>query len=346
LAAACVLALLTLAPDWRIGFTNSLIGIVICLSLVVLTGFAGQISLAQMAIAGISGFTLAKLATSAGLPFPVAPPCGALAATAVGLLAAMPAVRIRGVYLAAVTFAAAIAIESLVLRSPAWSNGNDGAPVPPPTFLGIDFGPNEHGSFGLIGYEGDGKLPNPWFGVFCLFVVMAVVALVVNVRRSAAGRRMLAVRSNERAAAAVGISVTGTKLLAFGLAAFIAGLAGALSGYRFGSVSPGYFGGFASLTFVAFAFLGGITTVSGAVIGGLLVGGGLSFTALNHVGVRDEYTLLIGGLGLTLNAVLNPEGISGAARRAADAMQRRFRADARLRSEPGMTRRVEADRAG
>lgn len=326
MSAACMLGLLTLSPDWRLGITNSLIGIVICLSLVVLTGFAGQISLAQMAIAGISGFTLAKLATSTGVPFPIAPLCGALAATLVGLLIAVPAVRIRGVYLAAVTFAAAIAIENLVFRNPAWSGGDDGARVPPPSFLGWDFGPNDPGSLAIVGYEGDGKLPNPWFGVVCLFVVLGLAGLVVNVRRSAYGRRMLAVRSNERAAAAAGVSVTGTKLLAFGLAAFIAGLAGALSGYRFGSVSPGYFGGFASLTFLAFAFLGGITTVSGAVVGGILVGGGLSFTALDQLlGIGSEYTLLIGGLGLILNAVLNPEGIVGAMSRLKKGVRRRIR---------------------
>ncbi|MGH2824302.1 MAG: ABC transporter permease [Thermoleophilaceae bacterium] len=319
LASVTVIALLTLAPAWRLGIINSLVGTAICLSLVILTGFVGQISLAQMAIAGISGFTLAKLTTSAGVPFPIAPLCGALAATVVGLLAAVPAVRIRGVSLAAVTFAGAVTIENLVFKNPGWSGGIDGAPVPAPTFLGMHFGPSDSGSLDLVGYVGDGKLPNPWFGVFCLIVVMALAACVVNVRRSAAGRRMLAVRSNERAAAAAGISVTRTKLVAFGLSAFVAGLAGALSGYRFGSVSPAFFGGFASLTILAFAVLGGVTSVSGAVVGGMLVAGGLSFTALNQLlGIGGEYTLLIGGLGLIITAVLNPEGVVGATRELVD----------------------------
>jgi branched-chain amino acid transport system permease protein len=305
-AVACFAALLFLGPDWRLGVNNTLIGVIICLSLVVLTGFVGQISLAQMAFAGIAGFTLSKLTTDFGVPFPFGPLIGATVAVLFGLVAAVPALRVRGVNLAVVTLAAAVAIENFVFKNPSWSGGDQGARVPPPRFLGLGFGPNDPGSL-------DDKLPNPWFGVFCLVVVVFLAILVVNLRRSATGRRMLAVRANERAAAAAGVSVTGTKLLAFGIAAFIAGLGGALSGYRFGSVTPLFFGSIASLTFLAFAYLGGISSVSGAVIGGCLVAGGVGFTALDQwFGVGPEYTLLLGGLGLVITAVLNPEGISGA----------------------------------
>jgi branched-chain amino acid transport system permease protein len=305
-ALACLAALLFLGPDWRLGVTNTLIGVIICLSLVVLTGFVGQISLAQMALAGIAGFTLSKLTTDFGVLFPIGPLIGAAVAVLFGLVAAIPALRVRGVNLAVVTLAAAVAIESFVFKNPSWSGGDQGARVPPPRFLGLGFGPNDPGSL-------DDKLPNPWFGVFCLVIVVLLALLVVNLRRSATGRRMLAVRANERAAAAAGVSVTGAKLLAFGIAAFIAGLAGALSGYRFGSVTPLFFGSIASLTFLAFAYLGGISSVSGAVIGGCIVAGGIGFTALDQwFGVGPEYTLLIGGIGLVVTAVLNPEGISGA----------------------------------
>jgi branched-chain amino acid transport system permease protein len=304
--AVCFAGLLFLGPDWRLGITNTLIGVIICLSLVVLTGFVGQISLAQMALAGIAGFTLSKLTTDFGVPFPIGPLIGAAVAVVFGLVAAIPALRVRGVNLAVVTLAAAVAIESFVFKNPSWSGGDQGARVPPPRFLGLEFGPNDSGSL-------DGKLPNPWFGVFCLFIAVLLALLVVNLRRSATGRRMLAVRANERAAAGAGVSVMGTKLLAFGLAAFIAGLGGALSGYRFGSVTPLFFGAVASITFLAFAYVGGISSVSGAVIGGCIVAGGIGFTALDQwFGVGPEYTLLIGGLGLVITAVLNPEGISGA----------------------------------
>lgn len=315
MSALCLAGMLVLGPEWRLALTNTLVAIVICLSLVVLTGFVGQISLAQMALAGISGFTLAKLSSSYGVPFPLGPLLGALVAAGFGLLAAIPALRVRGVNLAVVTLAAGVAIENLVFRNPAWSGGENGAAVPPPRFLGMHFGPDDPGAFSLIGYHGDGKLPDPWFGVFCLIVVVALALAVTNLRRSATGRRMLAVRSNERAAAGIGVSVAGTKMLAFGVSAFIAGIGGALSGYRFGSVSPEFFGSLASLTFLAFAYLGGITSVTGAVMGGIIVSGGIYFTALQRwFSISPSYTLLVGGLGLILTAVLNPEGMFGAMR--------------------------------
>jgi branched-chain amino acid transport system permease protein len=292
-----------------LAITNSLIGMVICLSLVVLTGFVGQISLAQMTLAGAAGFTLSKLVTSAHVPFPLGPLIGAVVAAGFGLLTAIPALRVRGVNLAVVTLAAAVAIENFVFRNPSWSGGLNGANVGPPRFAGLKFGPND------VSSVGDGKLPNPFFGVFCLVVVVLLALMIVNVRRSTTGRQLLAVRSNERAAAAAGVSVAGTKLLAFGLAAFVAGIGGALSGYRFGSVTPNTFGSLASLTFLAFAYLGGISSVSGAVLGGFIVAGGITFTAFQHwFHIDPKYTLLLGGLGLIITAILNPQGIAGALR--------------------------------
>jgi branched-chain amino acid transport system permease protein len=308
-AAVCVLALFTLSSSWRLAISNSLVGMVICLSLVVLTGFVGQISLAQMTLAGVAGFTLSKLVTSANVPFPIGPIVGALVAAAFGLITALPALRVRGVNLAVVTLAAAVAIENLVFRNPSWSGGLNGAKVGPPRLAGLKFGPND------LTKVGDGKLPDPFFGIFCLVVVILLALMIVNVRRSTTGRQFLAVRSNERAAAAAGISVAGTKLLAFGLAAFVAGLGGALSGYRFGSVTPTTFGSLASLTFLAFAYLGGISSVTGAVLGGFIVTGGIVVTALQHwFHVDPKYTLLLGGLGLIIAAIRNPEGIAGTLR--------------------------------
>ncbi len=309
----CLAALLVLGPDWRLAIINTLIGVVICLSIVVITGFVGQISLAQMTLAGVAGFALSKLAIERGVPFPVAPLLAACIAALFGLLIAIPALRVRGVNLAVVTLAAALAIENFVFKNTQWAGSSSGARVPPPEFLGHRFGPNEPTRW--LFYEGDGKLPNPWFGVFCLVVVVLMALLVVNLRRSTTGRQMLGLRSNERAAAAAGINVAGTKLLAFGFSAFVAGIGGSLSGYRFGSVTALYFGSFASLTFLAFAYLGGIASVTGAVIAGTLVAGGVGFTFLDKfLGVGDEYTFLLGGLGLILTAVLNPEGIVGAFR--------------------------------
>jgi branched-chain amino acid transport system permease protein len=236
------------------------------------------------------------------------------------VLAAIPAIRARGVQLAIVTLAAGLAIQSFVFQNPVWSGGLQGAQVSPPRLLGLHFGPAD--PTGL----GDGNIPNPWFGIFCVLVVVALAALTCGLRSSAWGRRMLAVRANERAAAAVGIRVGQTKIVAFALSAFVAGIAGALSGYRFGSVTPEYFGTFASLSFLAFAYMGGISSVTGAVIGGFLVTNGLMFTALDRwVGLSPDYANLVGGLGLVVTVITNPDGIAGTWRQLAARRRRRAR---------------------
>jgi branched-chain amino acid transport system permease protein len=304
--ALAIAGFLALDSAWRLAEINTLVGVAICLSFVILTGFVGQVSLAQMAVAGFAGFTLAKLSDDLGVGFPIAPLLGALGATAIGVLAAIPALRVRGVQLAIVTLAAALAIQTLVFQNPLWSGGLEGAKVPSPEFLGATFGPTDPTSLG------DGDLPNPWFGIFCAIVVAILAGFTSALRGAAWGRRMLAVRANERAAAACGVSVGQTKIVAFAVSAFVAGIAGGLSGYRFGSVTPEYFGIFASLTFLAFAYMGGISSVTGAVIGGFLVTNGLVFTALDRwVGVSPNYAILIGGLGLIVTVVTNPDGIAG-----------------------------------
>ena len=301
---------------WRQAGINSLVVMAICLSLVVVTGFVGQISLAHMTLAGVAGFALSKFATEQHVPFPIGPILGAVVATLFGLLVAIPALRVRGVNLAIVTFAAAVALEELLFRSPRLTNKTQAVAVSAPSINGTAFGPR-NSSLALFGFNSDGKIPSLWFGMFCLIVVVLLALLVMNTRRSNTGRRFLAVRSNERAAAAAGISVSSTKLLAFGLSAFIAGLGGSLSAYRFGSVNAGFFGALASLTYLTFAYLGGISSVGGAIAAGFIGTQGLVFTALNRwFHIPDKYSVMIGGIGVVFTAIRNPEGIAGAFRQA------------------------------
>lgn len=299
--------------DWRQSTINTLVAIVIALSLVVLVGFVGQISLAQMAIAGTAGFFMSKYFED--LPFPIAPIIGAFVAAIFGAIISIPALRLRGVNLAVITLSAAVAIEQLIFKNKTFAGELGALPVKPPEIGGKDFGPNNT-LLKVAGLKGrDDIPPNAWFGIVCLVFVIILCLMVVNVRRSNTGRQFLAVRSNERAAAAAGIDVARTKILAFGLAAFIAGLGGTLSGYRFGSVTPAYFGAFASLTFLSFAYLGGIASVSGAVLAGVVAPNGLNFNFLENIlHIDQSYATLIGGIGLILTAVQNPEGLAGAPR--------------------------------
>jgi branched-chain amino acid transport system permease protein len=302
-----VVALMTMAPDFRQATINSLIGVVICLSFVVITGFVGQISLVQLALAGVGGYTVSKLAANTGIAFPLGPLIGALVASGFGLVVAASALRVRGVNLAIVTIAAAVALKSFVFDNTSWGGGVTGSPTPSPTLFGFDLGPEASYSWT------DGKLPSPVFGFVCLAVVLALALFVASLRRSTLGQQMLAVRSNERAAAASGVSVRDVKLAAFGIAAFIAGIAGSMYAYDFGSVSADQYAINAGLAFIAFAYLGGITTVTGALFGGLIVTDGLGIHAIETwTHLSTQWELVFGGLALIFTVMTSPEGIAGA----------------------------------
>ena len=307
-------ALLALDGGYRFGLITSYIVAVICLSLVVLTGYVGQISLAQMSFAGVSGFALSKMAAEQDLPFPLSPMIAVAVATMIGLLVGLPALRVRGVHLAVITVAAAVALEEFVFKNPRYSGGFSGSPVPDPSLFGFDFG-----------IRGGDTFPRPAFGVFVLSVLTVLAVFVANLRRSAGGRRMLAVRSNERAAAAAGISVTGTKLAAFTFSSFLAGVGGVLIGYQRGQLSASSFGVFVSLGVLATAYLGGITSVSGAIAGGFLAAGGLTFTALDRWIDFGRFETLATGASLVAVAILYPEGVAGAIRNAARPVLERLR---------------------
>jgi branched-chain amino acid transport system permease protein len=297
--------MLLATAEWRAPVTNSLIGVTLCLSLVVLTGFVGQISLAQMALAGLGGFGLSKLAESAGVPFPLAPLLAATMATVCGVIVGVPALRLRGVHLAIVSFSLALTAEAMVFANTALNGGSEGAPVPSPSLFGFEFGPNDT----FI----DDKVPSPSFGIFVLVVTVCIAGGVAWVRRSSMGNLMLAVRSNERAAAAAGVNVAGVKVFSFAIAAFIAGLGGSLIGYRAGGVDDLSFAAFASITLLGYAYLGGITSVKGAAVGGVLVSQGVGFYVISELFDVHGIEELLAGLGLILTAVLHPEGIAGAA---------------------------------
>ncbi len=302
-SAISIVLLYVLQTQNRVALINSMGGAIICLSFVLVTGYVGQISLAQMAFAGVAGFTLGPLAVNLHIPFPLAPFFAACAAAIAGVIVGIGAVRLRGIQLAVATIGFSVAISALWFESPSLTGGFSGTNLPSPTLFGLNLG---------IAGKSSGAYPRAEFGLLSLVVLVIVALGVANLRRSSTGRRLLAVRANERAAAAAGVNVTATKLLAFAASAFIAGLGGALLGYQQGNLSYPSFDIFVSLSFLAFAYLGGITTIAGALVGGSLVAGGLVFTVLSQwiTGI-NQYQLLIGGLGLILTAVLNPVGIAG-----------------------------------
>jgi branched-chain amino acid transport system permease protein len=306
LAAVCAVALILLPFDFRQALVVSLIGALMALSLVVITGFVGQVSVVQLALAGAAGFTVSHFAVDAGIGFPLAALAGVAVAVLIGLITAVSALRVRGVSLTVVTLAAAVAIVNFGFSNTTWGAGRNGSPVPELSLAGLDLGPR-------AAYRGlDGNQPSPVFGWVALIATVALCLFVGYLRRRTLGQRMLAVRSNERAAEAAAINPRTVKLIAFGISAFIAGVAGCLYAYNFGSVSPDRFNAFTALSLIAFAYVGGITQISGAVFAGLIAAQALFPYALDKwFGLNGNWFLLFGGVILLLTLIRNPEGVAG-----------------------------------
>jgi branched-chain amino acid transport system permease protein len=308
---AGTLALIFFPYDFRQALVNSMLGAMICLSLIVVVGFVGQISVVQVLLAGVAGFTMSHMLVNFGgvwASFPIAFIAGVLAALAVGLVTGIAALRVRGVSLAVVTLAGAVAIEQFGFGNQTWGAQSTGSPVKGLSVFGVNLSPT-------AGFRGiDSKVPSPVFGIVVLVVLILLCLLVAYVRRHPVGQRMLAVRSNERAAAAAGINVRNTKLVAFTVSALIAGVSGALYAYNFGTVSTDLFGSVNSLVIIAYAYFGGITMITGALFAGLGATEGLLPHALQRwFGLSGNWALLIGALGLLVTLIGNPDGIAGTA---------------------------------
>lgn len=286
------LMLAVLSRSWVSALTATLIAATIALSLVVVTGFAGQISLGQMAFAGIAGLVTARLTEDWGVPFPLPILMSALGAAALGVLVGLPSLRVRGPSLAIVTLSAAWVCQRMVFQD-SQIVGSEFPRVPAPSLFGTALGPRA-------------------FGFFCLGVLTVTALLVSNLRRSRTGRRFLTVRENERAAAAAGVNVSQVKIQAFVISAFISGLGGSLLAYQSRVFAYERFTVFESLFYFVNAYIGGIGMVAGAIAAGIGVNGGFFAKLLNSWGA-EEYHRIIAGLGLLIAIQLHPDGLASTA---------------------------------
>jgi ABC-type branched-subunit amino acid transport system ATPase component/ABC-type branched-subunit amino acid transport system permease subunit len=290
--------------NWVSATTTTVIGATICLSLVVVTGYTGQLSLAQYALAGIgayiasraaSGGELVELINLGKVDFEVALLIGVLGAVPIGLLVGLPALRTRGVNLAIATLGLALLIERVVLGNADYTGGFEGTVVPSPDFLGINLDPVEY--------------PRR-YAIFCIVLFSIAGLMVANLRRGRSGRRLVAVRANERAAASLGISVIGAKLYAFGLAAGIAGLGGILLAFRSRTVLFTPYNVFNSIQVVVQTVLGGIGFIGGAIFGGAIaIGGALSYAMTELLGIDGLMIIFLSGVLLIISLIQFPDGV-------------------------------------
>jgi len=268
----------------------------VAVSLVLLTGWVGQISLAQGAFVGVGAFVTALVFRKANIPFPASLPIAVAASALVAVLLGIVALRVRGLYLAVATLIFAWMADAF-LFSASWLVGAGGSASLPTGTIGKT---NTFVSFDLHDVR-----------VFYL-VILAGLCLGLfgasNLRDSKTGRAFFAVRGSEMAAVSLGIDVTRYKLLAFGLSGAIAGLAGHLQIVGDGSAVPAQFNFLTSLFYLSIAVVGGLTSLSGAVAAGIL------FSALNEVFFRvtalNGYIDIVAAMLLLTVLIVYPGGLA------------------------------------
>ncbi|MGW0633061.1 ABC transporter permease subunit, partial [Streptomyces sp. NPDC002758] len=331
IVALCLTAigLFALHGQYQSALTISMTTAIIAISLVIITGYVGQVSLVQFVLAGIGGYTTSRTAYDLGLPFPVPLLAAVIISALFGLLIGIPSLRVRGFNLAVLTVAAAVTVQSAVFNNVAATGGAVGNPVPPPTLAGFSLDPFHHAvRFG-----------------FLVFIILLLCGLCTMwLRNSRLGLRLLAVRDNERAAAAVGWSITRTKLIAFTISAALAGLGGSLLVYQSGIVVPTQFTPLASILFVGYVYVAGTGSLSGAMLAGLTAPGGLMITWLQFVipvGNIQYWVNLIWAAMVVLVVVAQPDGIVPFHGRQMQALQHRI--VGRLRTRFGAHRPATAD---
>jgi sulfate-transporting ATPase len=290
-----VVLMILLPPIWTDAFTVTLCVALVLLSIVVLTGYTGQLSLAQFALAGFGAWVAGRLIATQGLPFWLGLIAGLVATVLLGMAFALPAVRTRGINLAILTLGLGTAIELVLFDNTDYTGGIAGTQVGATKLFGFDISAAPHPAR---------------FGIFALGCLVVASLAVGNVRRGRVGRRLIAVRTNERAAAALGMSVPGVKLYAFALSGAIAALGGTLLAFRSTSITYPEFTNLTSITYVGLAVIGGIGYLFGAVAGATLAEGAVWTQIFNAISPGlGRYVPLIGGVSVIVLVLLNQNGL-------------------------------------
>ena len=272
---------------------------VVGLSLNVLIGYTGQLSLGHQGFFGVGAFAAAYVGTVHGFPFPLTFAVAGVMGALIALLLGLVALRITGLYLALITLVFGLTLEGSLFEVQEFTNAGAGQPANRPEWL----------------------FDSRRFYYFCL--AFLAVALYIDWRlvRTKAGRALLALKENERVAEAFGVNVTFYKLLAFMLSGAMAGVGGALFAYLIGNVTGNDYSFFLALTFVLMTVVGGLGSRVGVVLGAFLFAS-LDFWIHEHavakyvnmIFVTDNMqqfaAQFIGAVGLLLTLIFNPGGIA------------------------------------
>jgi branched-chain amino acid transport system permease protein len=252
------------------------------MSLDLLIGFGGQISIGHAGFLSIGGYSVAILASKLGLPFLLVLPLAGVITGIIGLFIGLPAVRLKGHFLAVVTLGFGLSIPQIALNWDSLTGGYSGLSLMRPSFLSTDL----------------------QFFYVIVFMTVLITWLLHNILKSRMGRAFLAIRESEIAAQATGIDTSFYKTIMFVISSFFTGLAGGLYGYWIGFVSPNDFTAVTSFLLLGMIVVGGLASIPGAIIGAVI------FTVLpeltrSFVGVTN----IIIGLAVVLIILFRPHGI-------------------------------------
>ena len=265
--------------------------------LMLLTGFTGQISLGHAAFLAVGAYTEALL-LARGVPFAVSLPCAALLSGLVGVLVGLPALRLKGIYLAVATLAFNVILVEIITRWEGLTGGNMGQHVKAAQVLGFRF--ESATSFYYL----------------CLALTALACMALVNLLRSPTGRAFVAIRDSEVSAGCLGVNLARYKTMSFALSAALTGVAGALYAHKVAFISPEQFTLPVSIELATIVFIGGLGSLHGAVLGAAFVillpqGIALAKDWLPPAMAASGLQAIVFGLVLIVFIIFEPQGLYG-----------------------------------
>lgn len=252
-----LLAVLAIAPFvlgnyWITQINMIMIYAVAGLGLMLLSGYTGQMSIGHAAFLGVGAYSQALLVT-AGVPFAIALLSAGVISASVGIIVGLPALRVKGIYLAIATLAFGFIVEEVLVRWESLTGGNGGLQVPVVEILGFRLA--QAGSFYWV----------------VLAATLVVTLGMMNLLRSGTGRAFIAIRDSEISAQSMGIGLARYKTISFALSAAIVGIAGGLYAHQMRYLSPEQFGVLVSIDLLILIIIGGLGSIHGAFFGAVFL---------------------------------------------------------------------------
>jgi branched-chain amino acid transport system permease protein len=298
LAVLLVLAPWLLPEYWLAQLSFVFIYAIVAVGLMLLAGYTGQFSIGHAAFMGVGAYCETYLAAR-GWPLPLSLACSMALSAAVGVVVGLPALRVKGMYLAIATLSFGFIVEEVLARWESVTGGNAGLSVPSASLFGMPLDSTER------------------FYVLCLVCVVGSTLVALNLLRSPSGRAFVAIRDSEVSAQSMGIHLARYKFMAFAISAALAGLGGALYAHKMQFISPDQFGLVQSIDLVLMIVIGGLGSIHGAFLGAIFLIGMPQMISLGKAYLPEAVAQAAGlqnvvyGVVLIAFVMLEPMGLYG-----------------------------------